>query len=240
MNMQRIIYLALTINLLLLPDLTFAAKLYKWVDKDGVVHMTDKPEEIPEEHSGDIEEFDIERADYKSMIANFWKNVRKRKQNIIFTISLLIVIAFMFKSFQHLKSRYFEKRRKKLLYTLDKSGIDHMSRDEFRVYIIKLLEAQGFSTQSIDEGQIYRGIRLIAEKNKTKFLVQIIPDIDLGSILAVNEVEREKHRYGCTKSMLITKHYFAQDAIESTNENGCELVDRLVIGKWIYDFQRNN
>jgi len=236
--MQRIIYLALTINLLLLPDLTFAAKLYKWVDKDGVVHMTDKPEEIPEEHSGDIEEFDIERADYKSMIANFWKNVRKQKENIIFSIILLILFIFVFKSFKHLKSRYFEKRKKKLLYTLDKSGIDDMSRDEFRVYIIKLLEAQGFSTQSIDEGQIYRGIRLIAEKNKTKFLVHIIPDIDLGSILAVNEVEREKHRYGCTKSMLITKHYFAEDTIESTNENGCELVDRDILAEWIFNAKK--
>ncbi|MFQ5787459.1 MAG: restriction endonuclease [Thermodesulfobacteriota bacterium] len=231
--MNRNTYLVFAIILFLLSDYSFAEKLYKWVDKDGVVHITDKPEEIPEEHVGTIEEIDIERTDYKSMIGNLWKNVRKQKENIIFSIILLILFIFVFKSFKHLKSSYIKKRKKKLLYTLDKSGIDDMNRDEFKVYIIKLLEAQGFSTQSIDEEQTYRGIRLMAEKNKTKFLVHIIPEIDLGSSLAVNEVEREKHRYGCTKSMLISKHFFADDAIKLANKRGCELVDRFVLAEWI-------
>ncbi|HZX12818.1 MAG TPA: restriction endonuclease, partial [Thermodesulfobacteriota bacterium] len=84
------------------------------------------------------------------------------------------------------------------------------------------------------------GINMIAKKNDHKYAVQINRQTDSVSRLLVSDIDREKHRYGCDKAMLITNSYFSDDAIELAKSTGCELVDRDALAKWVLDFQRSN
>jgi len=81
---------------------------------------------------------------------------------------------------------------------------------------------------------------MIAKKNDHKYAVQINRQTGSVSRLLVSDIDREKHRYGCDKAMLITNSYFSEDVIELAKSTGCELVDRDTLGKWILDFQRSN
>jgi len=233
--MFRIIYLIFAINLLLLSDYSHADKLYKWVDRDGVVHITDKPEEIPEEHSGKIEEIDVERTDYKSMIGSSWKKLIAQKNKIITAIILLVLFIFVYGFIKYIKPRYIERKKTILLKALEKSEIDKMNQEDFKAYIARILRNNGFRILRRQEGSFDPGIALIAEKNKTKYLIQLIPHVESVSRLAVSDADREKHRYGCDMAMVITNYYFAEDAVELANEIGCELVDRVVLAGWIFE-----
>lgn len=62
---MKLIIVALCLAILT-PSVVSGEKFYKWVDKDGVVHMTDNPVTIPPEYQKDVEEFgDVEKSGKK-------------------------------------------------------------------------------------------------------------------------------------------------------------------------------
>ena len=240
--------IALCLIVLILPTLS-AKQLYKWVDKNGVVHVTDNPDSIPSEYrSSAVKSKPKSRSGATiEKIENGFKNVFDEvsglvKENIkkvvagALVIVGLIALVYLFRGYLKFKE---QKERERGLRALEILNIDGISRTEFENYVIRLLTHRGFKVETTGE-KIALGVTLIAKKDDHKYAVQIERQTGAVSRLAVSDIDREKHRYGCDKVMLITNGYFSEDAIELAKSTGCELVDRDTLAKWVLDFQRSN
>lgn len=232
--------------IVLIPPIVSAKQLYKWVDKDGVVHVTDNPESIPSEYrssavkskpksgSGATTE-KIEKGfknAFEGVSSLAKENIRKIITGALVIIGLIALI-YLFRSYLKFKE---QKERERGLRALEILNIDSISRTEFENYVIRLLTHRGFKVETTDAA-LNLGINMIAKKHDHKYAVQIERQTGLVSRLAVSDIDREKHRYGCDKVMLITNSNFSEDAIELAKSTGCELVDRDILAEWILDFQ---
>lgn len=112
-----------------------------------------------------------------------------------------------------------------------------MNAIEYTNYIGKLLAHRGFKVVS-PEGDLNLGIDLIIEKDKNKYAVQLKQQSSQFSKPVVNDIDREKHRYGCNRAMIITNNHFTEDATELAKAKGCVLVDRDTLAVWIRNFER--
>src|SRR3989304_3699985 len=235
--------------IVLIPPAVSAKQLYKWVDKDGIVHVTDNPEAIPSEYRSSAVKSKPKSGSGATIekIEKGFKNVfdevlRLVKENIkkvgagTLVIIGLIALVYLLRSYLKFKE---QKGRERGLRALEILNIDSISRTEFENYVIRLLTHRGFKVETTGE-KIALGVALIAKKNEHKYAVQIERQTGPVPRLAVSDVDREKHRYGCDKVMIITNSYFSEDAIELARSTGCELIDRDTLGKWILDFQRSN
>ncbi len=235
--------------IVLIPPTVSAKQLYKWVDKDGVVHVTDNPESIPSEYrrsavkskpkSGSGATIEKIESGFKNVFDEASRLVKENIKRVVagaLVIIGLIVLVYLFRSYLKFKE---QKERERGHRALDILNIDGISRTEFENYVIRLLTHRGFKVETTGE-KIALGVTLIAKKHDHKYAVQIERQTGAVSRLAVSDVDREKHRYGCDKVILITNSHFSEDAIELARSKGCELVDRYTLGKWILEFQRSN
>ena len=235
--------------IVLMPPTVSAKQLYKWVDKDGVVHVTDNPESIPSEHrssavkpkpkSGSGATIEKIEKGFKNVVDEVSRLVKENVKKVVagaLVIIGLIALVYLFRSYLKFKE---QKERETGLRALEILNIDGINRTEFENYIIRLLTHRGFKVETTGE-KIALGVTLIAKKDEHKYAVQIERQTGSVSRLAVSDVDREKHRYGCDKVILITNSHFSEDAIELARTKGCELVDRDTLAKWILDFQRSN
>ena len=53
--MMKIVWIAILILLLVLPSVSHAADIYKWVDKDGTANFTDDLSKVPSEYRDQIQ-----------------------------------------------------------------------------------------------------------------------------------------------------------------------------------------
>src|SRR5574341_1380642 len=232
----------------LIPPAVSAKQLYKWVDKDGVVHVTDNPESIPSEYRSSAVKQKPKSGSGATIekIEKGFKNVfdevsRLVKENIKKTvvgalvITGLIALVYLLRSYLKFKEH---KDRERGLRALEILNIDNINRSEFEDYIIRVLTHKGFKVETTGE-KIALGVTLIAKKDGHKYAVQIERQTGAVSRLALSDVDREKHRYGCDKVILITNSYFSEDAIELAKSTGCELVDRDTLAMWVLGFQRS-
>ena len=235
--------------IVLMPPTVSAKQLYKWVDKNGVVHVTDNPESIPSEYrssavkskpkSGSGATIEKIEKGFKNAFEGVSRQAKEHIRKIItgaLVIIGLIALVYLFRSYLKFKE---QKERERGLRALEILNIDGISRTEFENYIIRLLTHRGFKVETTN-ATLDLGINMIAKKNDHKYAVQINRQTGSVSRLLVSDIDREKHRYGCDKAMLITNSYFSEDVIELAKSTGCELVDRDTLGKWILDFQRSN
>ncbi len=225
--------------LFLIPITSLAGKLYKWVDENGVTHVTDDPEKVPEEHKGSAKKLapqdKLDKLTIK--IEGIWNDIKTEKVKIAVGIAGLIIITALYKLLRRAKLRINEKKREKHLQALEQSGIDLLDLAQYQKYIGALLTRQGFNLRT-PEGSFNLGVDLAAEKDKCKYAVQIKRQTTPTSGAIVNDLEREKHRYGCDRSMIISNNYFTDDAVERAGSSGCELIDREKLGDWILQFER--
>lgn len=232
--------------IVLMPPTVSAKQLYKWVDKDGVVHVTDNPESIPSEYrssavkskpkSGSGATIEKIEKGFKNVFDEVSRLVKENIKKVVagtLVIIGLIALVYLFRSYLKFKE---QKERERGLRALESSNIVNINRIEFEHYISRLLTHRGFKVETPGE-KIALGVTLIAKKDEHKYAVQIERQTGLVSRLAVSNIDREKHRYGCDKVMLITNSYFSDDAIELAKSTGCELVDRDALAKWVLDFQ---
>ena len=52
--MTKIVKIVILILLLVLPSISFAADIYRWVDKDGSVNFTDDLDKVPPEYRDQV------------------------------------------------------------------------------------------------------------------------------------------------------------------------------------------
>ena len=227
--------------LFLMPITSLAGKLYKWVDEKGITHVTDDPKKVPEEHKGSVRKLAPEDKldQLTSKIEDVWKDVKNEKVKIAVGIAGLIIITASYKLLRHTKLRTNDKKREKHLKALEQSGIDLLDLAQFQKHIGALLTRQGFNLRT-PEGSFNLGVDLIAEREKNRYAVQIKRQATPISGAIVNDLEREKHRYGCDRSMIISNNYFTDDALERARSSGCALIDREKLGEWILQFEKKD
>ncbi|MGH7802483.1 MAG: restriction endonuclease [Thermodesulfobacteriota bacterium] len=232
--------------IVLMPPTVSAKQLYKWVDKDGVVHVTDNPESIPSEYRSSAVKSKpksrsgatIERIEsgFKNAFEEISRHAKENIKKVIagtLVIIGLIALVYLLRSYLKFKE---QKERERGLRALEILNIDGISRTEFENYVIRLLTHRGFKVETTGE-KIALGVTLIAKKDEHQYAVQIERQTGAVSRLTVSDVDREKHRYGCDKVILITNSHFSEDAIELARLKGFELVDRDTLAMWILNFQ---
>jgi restriction endonuclease/uncharacterized protein DUF4124 len=226
-----------------------ASKIYKWVDKNGIIHFTNDPATIPLEYRGLVEESNsktdngvsIEKIERSSKNA-FDKVVRLLEGNRekilvgIPLVAVLIVLVYSLRSYLRLEGPREKQRR---LRALELLNIDSIDEAEFERYVRELLAHRGFKVVKTGDS-INLGVDFIAQKNNLRYAIQIVQKTGSVSRVAVSDADREKHHYGCERAMVITNGYFTQDAMELSLSKGCDLVDRDTLAKWVVDFQKSN
>lgn len=235
--------------ILLAVPVSFAGKIYKWVDKNGVNHFTNNPTTIPHEYRSLVEESDskgksgaiienIEKGSKNAFdeVVKLLKGNREKVQVAVPLIAVLITLVNLLLGYLRLKRQREGKRR---LRALELANIDNINKTEFEDYVGGILTYRGFKVEKKGDC-INLGVNFIAQKNNLKYAVQIVQKAGLVSRVAVSDGDREKHRYGCDRAMLITNGYFAQDAIELSVSKGCDLIDRDALANWIANFQKSN
>ncbi len=225
--------------ILLPPTLTFGARLYKWVDENGVVHVTDNAETIPKKHRDSIKILIPENKGYDRLakIKELWNFSSSEKSLLFVGVAILAIVLLSYNILPIARSRLKQRKSLKRVEALKLSGIDKMNPDEFKNYICELLDRRGFNVETPD-GAFNLGVDLIAQKKNVKYAVQLKKQPSAVSTLAIIDIEREKHRYDCKATMVITDNYFTEDAIQSANSNRCEIIDRETLADWVEDFSK--
>jgi len=227
---------------LLIPTIVFAGKLYKWVDKDGVINVTNDPEKIPPEYREVVEEWNPNKdVSNKPTVKEIGKEKSSKKEGreeisfkkvlvpviIALIIALLVYIAIY---------EYKKKEKERRLRALKSSNIDNMDGIEFEDYVSRLLAHRGFKVE-VTKDSVALGIDVIAQKNDLRYAVQVKQHVGLVPKLAVSDAVSGKYHYGCNAAIVVTNSYFTEGAIELARSTECELIDRDTLAEWIIGFQ---
>lgn len=207
---------------------------YKWKDENGVIHVTDNPNNIPLKHRDKIIKYEKKQASTKSRINNYLKKTLKiivAYKYYLLGVALIIFVYFLIKRILNRIKIYSLKRKSNSSENLiKKSGINEMSEDEFKTTVKKVLINSGYKLEDIDAPFITT-TNLIGEKKGKKYAVYISTNINQISKNQINEVEIEKQKYGCVSSIIISRSGFDCSAYNFAKRKNCKLIDLISIAK---------
>ena len=112
--------------------------------------------------------------------------------------------------------------------------IDKMKGLDFEVFIGELLTQHGYKTQNI-KGSGDFGVDVIAEKNGTKYAVQVKRYTSNVSRTAISDAVAGKFHWDCEKAWVITNSYFTSDAKLLATSTDCKLTDRDELKRMMQD-----
>ena len=112
--------------------------------------------------------------------------------------------------------------------------IDKMKGLDFEVFIGELLTQHGYKTQNI-KGSGDFGVDVIAEKNGTKYAVQVKRYKSNVSRTAISDAVAGKFHWDCEKAWVITNSYFTSDAKLLATSTDCKLTDRDELKRMMKD-----
>lgn len=227
--------LLIVLNLLTFyPTYTYCENYYKWVDRDGVTHVTDNPQKIPPEYRSTTKIVKEKDTGFKKYLKNAKKTINENKTFIFYILAALIGLYILNKLMKTLKSKAGIRNKGKYDEILKRSGIDVMTIPQFRAFTKNLLATRGFKITEL-QSDLDFGIDYIAEKSNSNYLVKVISDNVMTTRTLLNDVLRDTSKYGCDKALFISKNFFSDHAIEFSRSSPCELVDRHTLGQWIGD-----
>jgi restriction system protein len=105
------------------------------------------------------------------------------------------------------------------------ADVDSMEGLEFERYIAQLLKRHGFHKIKLTE-RYDMGVDIIAEKNGTRWGIQVKRHSSVVKASAVRQVVTALPFYNCNRSMVITNSTYSKVAIKLAKSNGCVLVNR--------------
>lgn len=210
----------------------FSENYYKWVDKNGVTHVTDNPQKVPTQYRSNLEIVKEKETGFKAFRKNLQKQLNNNKTLILYVLGGIVGLIALNKLLKKLRDKSSDYRKGKFDEVLKKSGIDLMTIPQFRAFTKNLMSTRGFTIREM-ESELDFGIDFIAEKSNSNYLVKVISDSIMTSRTLLNDLMRDTTKYGCDKVIVITKNYFTEDAIEFSRSSPCELVDRNKLGTWI-------
>jgi superfamily II DNA or RNA helicase len=116
---------------------------------------------------------------------------------------------------------------------IDTLQLDKLSGEDFEKVIGELLKHQGFTSLEFTPKTFDFGADILAEKDNTKFAIQIKRSMSPVGIAAVQEVLGGMVYYGAAKGIVITNALFSSSAVELANRASIRLVDRKETKKWL-------
>ena len=112
--------------------------------------------------------------------------------------------------------------------------IDKMKGLDFEVFVGELLTQHGYKTQNI-KGSGDFGVDVIAEKNGTKYAVQVKRYTSNVSRTAISDAVAGKFHWDCEKAWVVTNSYFTSDAKLLATSTACKLTDRDDLKRMMQD-----
>jgi restriction system protein len=134
-----------------------------------------------------------------------------------------------------------EGKRRRVMKTqgvIEAAGVDGMTMFQFRDYVRKLMEHQGYTTEvplvvSADD----IGTDLVATKDGRRTSVVIMRYSKVLSPRVVDEANRNKANYNCEFAMVVTNGTFRKEAMEMAGSTSCALIDREALAEWVLMYQ---
>lgn len=119
--------------------------------------------------------------------------------------------------------------------------IDKMKGLEFEHYVAEILRKQGFKRVSVTKATGDFGVDIIctSKKGKEKIAIQVKRYNSPLSGKAIQEVIAGARHYNATRSMVITNSTFTPKAKILAKSNDCELIDRYLLKRWVYENENN-
>lgn len=117
----------------------------------------------------------------------------------------------------------------------DSNGLRHLDNldgIEFEHVVAGLLSSRGYQTEVTKASGDY-GVDVIATKDGVRFAVQVKRYTGNVSLPAVSEAVAGARHWRCHASMVVTNSYFTSAAKKLAETNGCVLIDRDMLGKWL-------
>ena len=228
-----ITFLSVSINPLNAED------YYQWTDEDGVVHVTNNPNNVPSRYKNSTKVVKEKDTGYNAILKKYWKSAKQNKKPILIILASLLGLFLLNKLIKVLKNKSKTISKNKYDEVLKRSGIDTMNIPQFKSYAKNLLSVKGYKVKEF-EGDLDFGVDFVADKGNSVYLVKVVADNMPTSKMVVNDVLRDTSKYGCNSAMVISKNFFTEDAIEFSKSSPSELIDRNALGKWIKDSKLYN
>ena len=224
----------LILFLLVIPTVAEAKTYYTWVDKHGVTHITENKDEIPSSRIGTIKSFESTgRFDFITTNYYYVKN-NSHKFIRYFVYLLILFIAFIVirKAIKNISKSRNEKKLNKHLQEIESSGISGLSTYQLKLKISEVLENMGYMLKSPDT-QFEGLIDYIGYKHGEKYAISIHESENLVSKIVVSEIDREKFKHSCEKTIIVSTSFFEEDVAEYAKSIGCELIDKKKLSSLI-------
>lgn len=118
----------------------------------------------------------------------------------------------------------------------DLADVDAMDGPSFEHFVAGLLARRGFHVEHTG-GSGDLGVDLIVRQGYTSWAVQVKRYDGPVSRRAVSDAVAGKAHYGCNDAMVVTNSTFTEGARRLARSNGCELVDRYTLARWMRETQ---
>lgn len=212
--------------------------VYRWTDAQGVIHAVDDPDKVPPEYRQSAKIIDTEDRDFTAEAKNLLIKVTKNSllTLAVLTIITLIFLLILFKFLSYLNRRRKKREWKNIFEFYEHSGVEKMGTADYKIFAIELLKQRGYEIAMLT-GCVNPVTDFIAEKGHLKYAVHVNDNENNVSTIIVNEIDREKARFECNGSIIITRQFCDDQARELGQAVGCTLVDRDSLARWIYDFR---
>ena len=235
-NIKILIFLIFSF-LFFITNLDANAEYYSWKDEKGVTHITDNIEKIPNKYRKNAKKYESSENTVKQNLANNYQKalkliIVKYKQNKVLFLAIISSICVIFlykilkKQFLNVNPSLFVSKNKDIL----KSEIDNMDLNSFRSNVIKILENKNYQVSEY-EAILNPAVDYIATKNLEKVTVTIDDSTNPLSIFRLNEINRDKHKFLCKKSIIFSRNYFDKEVFDFAKKNNIELYDKAKLAK---------
>lgn len=216
-----------------------AVKIYQWTDENGVVHAVDDPDKVPPEYRRSADVIDTENTDLKTDATILLAKVKAYRTALYSAAGVLVLIFLLRKLHGFIKTTHKKNGKERYMNAYGLSGVESMDSIELRRYVMGLLKHRGY-TIVIPRESMNPVVDFIAEKEELKYAVHVYNQNSNIPRVIVNDIEREKARFDCNRSMIITRQYCDDDARELGVTAGCALVDKNTLARWIYEFHKES
>lgn len=124
----------------------------------------------------------------------------------------------------------FRRWRQSLNINMD--AIDAMTGLEFERCVADLLRSRGYENIRLTE-QYDLGVDIIADKDDTRWGIQVKRYNGLVGADAVRQVVSALRSYQCDMAMVVTNSVYSRPAEQLARDNNCVLIDRNEVITWI-------
>jgi HJR/Mrr/RecB family endonuclease len=143
------------------------------------------------------------------------------------TVGLVLAAILSFAIWRQLRTRHHRQ------VAVTTENVDQMHWKGFEHLAIELLEAQGFKIKHHASAPGDHGADIVATKGRDRYAIQVKHYGRKLDNTPVQEAVAAKAYYKCNQSMVITNSHFTAGAKILAAANGCILIDREELGKWI-------